>query len=223
LKNIYFRNILLSFVLAIICLSLNCQDLNRSFKPGQIWPDNEGRHINAHGGGIIFYNDTYYWFGEYRLLRSEKDRSRYGVSCYSSKDLLNWKNEGLALKVINDTSTALCPGCVIERPKVIFNKKTGKFVMWFRHELKGQGYKAAITGVAASDNITGPYKYIRSLRPNAGVWPFNFPEEHKKSKVKDSDLKSGSEEWKLAVREGLFVRRDFKGKWYPNWNLNKLK
>ena len=201
----------ITVALMLVCFSINCQDLNHSFKPGQIWPDNEGKHINAHGGGIINYNDTYYWFGEYRLPRSEKDKSRYGVSCYSSKDLLNWKNEGLALKVINDTASILNPGCVIERPKVIFNKKTGKFVMWFHHELKGQGYKAALTGVAVSDNVTGPYKYIRSLRPNAGVWPLNFPEEYKKAKIKDGDLKSWSDEWNLAVREGLFVRRDFEG------------
>jgi hypothetical protein len=100
---------------------------------------------------------------------------------------------------------------VIERPKVIYNKKTGKFVMWFHHELKGQGYKAALTGVAVSDNITGPYKYIRSLRPNNGTWPLNFPQEYRKATVKESDLKSWSDQWKVAVKEGLFVRRDFKG------------
>ena len=205
------RCILLSAFSVFICLSVSSQNLNHSFKPGQIWPDNEGRHINAHGGAIIYYNDIYYWFGEYRLPRSEKDRSRYGVSCYSSKDLMNWKNEGLALRVINDTASILCPGCVIERPKVIFNKQTGKFVMWFHHELKGQGYKAALTGVAVSDNITGPYKYIRSVRPNAGVWPLHFPEEYRKTSLRDNDLKSGTEEWKDAVRNGLFVRRDFEG------------
>jgi hypothetical protein len=192
-----------------ICLLIDCQNLNRSFKPGLIWPDTDGRHINAHGGGIIFINDTYYWFGEYRLPRSEKDKSRYGVSCYSSKDLMNWKNEGLALKVVNDSSSILNPGCVIERPKVIYNKKTGKFVMWFHHELKGQDYKAALTGVAVSDNITGPYKYLRSLRPNAGTWPVNLPAEDRKSSPGDKDLKSGTEEWRAAVKKGLLVRRDY--------------
>ena len=194
-----------------ICSSIYCQNLNRMIKPGQIWPDNLGKHINAHGGGIIYFNNTYYWFGEYRLPRLEKDKSRYGVSCYSSKDLLNWKYEGLALQVISDSASLLNPGCVIERPKVIHNEKTGKFVMWFHHELKGQGYKAALTGVAVSDNITGSYKYIRSLRPDAGVWPVNFPEEFKNSTIKEVDLKSGSEEWKTAVKEGLYVRRDFQG------------
>ncbi len=197
--------------LLLICYSGYSQDLVNSIKPGQIWPDNQGKHINAHGGGILYYNNIYYWFGESRLPRTEKDKSNYGVSCYSSKDLLNWKNEGLVLRVISDTASLLLPGCVIERPKVIYNKKTGKFVMWFHHELKGQGYKAAMTGVAVSDNITGPYKYIRSLRPNAGVWPRNFPEEFKKAKAGEETLKSWSKEWIDAVKEGLFVRRDFEG------------
>jgi hypothetical protein len=210
MKNKTKRSITISFLL-FICITINSQDLVNSIKPGQIWPDNEGKHINAHGGGIQYYNGIYYWFGESRLPRGEKDRSNYGVSCYSSKDLLNWKNEGLALRVINDTSSLLLPGCVIERPKVIYNKKTGKFVMWFHHELKGQGYKAAMTGVAVSDNITGPYKYIRSLRPNAGVWPKNFPEEFKKAREGESALKSWSKEWVTAVKEGMFVRRDFEG------------
>jgi len=202
---------IISILFLFISITINCQTTNNSIKPGEIWTDTEGNHINAHGGGIIFYNDTYYWFGEYRLPRGEKDRSRYGVSCYSSKDLINWKNEGLALPVINDTASLLKPGCVIERPKVIYNKKTGKFVMWFHHELKGQGYKAAMTGVAVSENITGPYKYIHSLRPNAGIWPVNFPEEFKKSKDGETNLKSWSDPWKVAVKEGLFVRRDYAG------------
>jgi hypothetical protein len=206
-----FKKAIISSVLGFFCILLIGQEKSTIIKPGEIWPDNEENNINAHGGGIIFYNGTYYWFGEHRLARSEKDRTHYGVGCYSSKDLVNWKNEGLALKVTEDTTSLLIRGCVIERPKVIYNKKTGKFVMWFHHELKGQGYKAALTGVAVSNTITGPYKYIRSVRPNAGTWPMNFTEGQKKATVKESDLKSWSDEWKKAVKDGLFVRRDFSG------------
>lgn len=204
------KKVLLFFCVILIEFSAVSQN-NTSIKPGELWPDTEGKHINVHGGGIVFYEGMYYWFGESRLPRGERDRTNYGVGCYSSKDLLNWKNEGLALKVINDTSSLLQPGSVIERPKVVFNKKTGKFVMWFHHELKGQGYKAAMTGVAVSDIITGPYMYLKSLRPNAGVWPVNFPEEFKSSQVNEAGLKSWSDEWIKAVKEGLFVRRDFAG------------
>lgn len=204
--------LILTAVFIINLPSINGQEkVNHLIKPGELWPDTEGKHINAHGGGILFYNGTYFWFGESRLPRGEKDRTNYGVGSYSSKDLLNWKNEGLALRVINDTASLLQPGSVIERPKVIFNRRTGKFVMWFHHELKGQGYKAALTGVAVSDNITGPYKYLRSLRPNAGTLPVNFQEEYKSATVKEGTLKSLSDEWIKAVKEGMFVRRDFEG------------
>jgi hypothetical protein len=206
------KKVILVISIILSGLSARSQDQkNMLIKPGDVWPDTEGKHINAHGGGIISYKGTYYWFGESRLPRGETDRTKYGVGCYSSKDLVTWKNEGLALRVINDTASLLQPGCVIERPKVLFNKKTGKFVMWFHHELKGQGYKAAMTGVAVSDNITGPYKYLRSLRPNAGIWPVNFTEEQKHALVREGDLKSWTEEWKQAVKEGLFVRRDYDG------------
>lgn len=202
---------ILSLLLIMISISGFSQDLNTSFKPGQVWPDNSGKHINAHGGAIITIEGTFYWFGESRLPRGETDRTAYGVGCYSSNDLLNWKNEGLALRVINDTSSLLQPGCVIERPKVIFNKKTGKFVMWFHHELKGKGYAAALTGVAVSDNVTGPYKYLRSLRPNAGVWPANMSEENRKPDANESTMKRGTDEWKKVIRDGYYVRRDFAG------------
>ncbi|NSW93277.1 MAG: family 43 glycosylhydrolase [Bacteroidales bacterium] len=206
------KKIIAAISLCLILFSLNLSGQTRKLIiPGEVWPDTDGNHINAHGGGILYYDGIYYWFGEARLPKGETDRTKYGVGCYSSKDLLNWKNEGLSLRVTNDTSSLLQAGCIIERPKVLYNKKTGKFIMWFHHELKGQGYRAALTGVAVSDKVTGPYQYLRSLRPNAGVWPKNFPEGYKKQKVVESDLKSGTEEWRKAIKEGLFVRRDFKG------------
>lgn len=197
--------------LFIVIVNAETQERNKFIMPGEIWPDTEGRHINAHGGAILFHEGVYYWFGEARLPHGENDKTNYGVSCYASTDLLNWTNEGLALKVLADTASLLGPGCVIERPKVIYNKKTHKFVMWFHHELRGQGYKAALTGVAISDRISGPYLYVRSMRPNAGVWPQNLSEEYRNKKVSEGELKSWSDEWKQAVIEGLFVRRDFQG------------
>ena len=199
------RSILLLIILPPI------QNVNGQIRQGEVWPDSEGRHINAHGGGILYFKGLYYWFGEARLPRGETDRSNYGVGCYSSEDLMSWKNEGLALRVTGDTASLLQTGCVIERPKVIYNSKTRKFVMWFHHELKGKGYSAALTGVAVADKITGPYRYVRSLRPNAGIWPVNFTEDQKKAVSDEMKLKSWTEPWKEAVKDGLYVRRDFEG------------
>jgi beta-galactosidase len=130
-------------------------------KPGALWYDENGEVINAHGGGIVLVNKTYYWFGEKRSVHASQ-----GVSVYSSKDLYHWKSEGLALAQSDDPQSDITVGCVMERPKVIYNRKTKKYVMWFHLELKGQGYKAARAGVAISDKITGPYQFLKSFRPN---------------------------------------------------------
>lgn len=108
----------------------------------------------------------------------------------------------------DDTTSLIQKGCVIERPKVIYNQKSKKFVMWFHHELKGKGYASAMTGVATSQNATGPYTWLKSVNPNPGKWPMNFSEEQKAVKF-NQKLKEWSEPWKDAVKQGLFIQRDF--------------
>jgi beta-xylosidase len=52
-------------------------------------------------------------------------------------------------------------------------------------EIKSMGYDAARSGVAISDSPTGPFKFIKSSRINAGHWPKNVLDLHKR-KVADS-------------------------------------
>jgi len=166
--NRKFFFFLLAFILLIgskVELFAQSQFKTDEFIPGALWLDTEGHHINAHGGGIVLVKDTYYWYGE---KRGDKTTSA-GVSVYSSKDLYHWKNEGIALSPVEDDKSDLTKGCIIERPKVIYNKKTKKFVMWFHLELKGQGYAAARAGVAIADRATGPFRYIESFRPNGNM------------------------------------------------------
>ena len=181
------------------------------FQPGELWLDNHGVHINAHGGGILVYRGLYYWFGEHKTEGTEGNRANVGVHCYSSKNLCDWKDEGICMKVSRDTGSLIARGCIIERPKVIYNPKSGKFVMWFHHELKGQGYSAAMTGLAVADKVTGPYTYQKSLRPNAGYWPENFSEEQMQDTTNPGHLEKGTGEWEAAILDGLYVRRDFTG------------
>lgn len=155
---------LLAILMAVLVIG-GCSKPKGVFKPGQLWLDNNGVHLNAHGGGIMIHDNTYYWFGEHKTEGKAGNKALVGVHCYSSKDLYNWKDEGVALSVVSDTTSLIVKGCVIERPKVIFNAKTKKFVMWFHHELKGMGYDAAMTGLAVSDHVTGPYQYIKSMNP----------------------------------------------------------
>jgi beta-xylosidase len=197
------------FCACLCCVVSHSRTTSVIFRPGEIWLDDQGVHINAHGGGILYHDNTYYWFGEHKA--EDSNSAWVGVMCYSSHDLANWKNEGVALSVVkNDTTSVIYEGCIIERPKVIFNSKTGKFVMYFHHELKGQGYRAAQTGIAISDRATGPYHFVKSYRPCAGYWPENMSESQKTSIVKPSDFKDrNTPEWKAAIVDGVYVRRDF--------------
>ncbi len=190
--------ILLTVLFFVSTGIINGQKKQQSFEPGEIWPDNKRVHINAHGGGILKLNDTYYWYGEHKIEGDAGNKAMVGVHCYSSRDLYNWKDEGIALSVSQDTKSEIVQGCVIERPKVIFNQKTKKFVMWFHLELKDMGYKAAKTGLALADSPTGPFQYIKSVNPNAGQWPVNFSEEQKTKQFPDK-LKPWSDEWKKAM------------------------
>ena len=118
------------------------------FHPGETWNDTNGVAINAHGGGILFYEGTYWWFGEHKIAGEEGNRSHVGVHVYASENLLEWRDEGIALAMDDSPGSQIPSGCVLERPKVIFNPASGKFVMWFHLEPKGTGYAGALSGVS---------------------------------------------------------------------------
>ena len=188
---------------------------NNSFHPGQLWPDNQGVHINAHGGGILFHDGAYYWFGEHKIAGEAGNAAHVGVRVYSSRDLYNWRDEGIAFAVSDDPKSPIVRGCILERPKVIFNPRTKKFVMWFHLEPKGAGYAGSLSGVAAADKVTGPFEFLRAFRPNAGVWPENVPAAEKfplsveeLARLGEMDLAGGPRPW---YPKQLLFRRDFAG------------
>lgn len=150
-------------------------------KPGVPLYDDNGGLIQAHGGGMLWDEKTqkYYWYGEAREtsnipehLKKYADWGwRIGVACYSSPDLHSWTYEGLALELLlNDGNSLEFPksdiaiGAVIERPKVLYNEKTGKYVMWMHIDSGDYGYARA--GVAVGDTPVGPFEYVNSYRPN---------------------------------------------------------
>ena len=137
-------------------------------KNGEIWKDIDGNDIQAHGGCIIEYEKTYYWYGEHKGRDNCPSTDRVdviGVSCYSSKDLVNWKYEGLALKADEtNEESSIHPSKVLERPKVLYNKHTRKFVMWFHADTADYVY--AGVGVAISDTPCGPFTFLGAKQPN---------------------------------------------------------
>lgn len=184
-------------------------------RPGEIWPDDSGVHINAHGGGILLHDGVYYWCGEHKIAGDAGNYAQVGVHVYSSRDLTNWRDEGIGLGVSDDPESDITRGCILERPKVIFNPRTGKFVMWFHIEFKGRGYSTARAGVAIADHATGPYRYIESIRPSAGVWPVNISDDLKKplSAEEFAALRANGKSATVQRErpEDLVLRRDFAG------------
>ena len=121
--------------------------------PGAIWPDDRGRHIQAHGGCVVFSAGTYFWFGEDRPPGLDP-AMRY-VSCYASRDLAHWAFRRRVL-ALGDPEH-LGPRRIVERPKVYANARTGKYVMYFHADGPAPGqpgdYSLARVGVAVCDTI----------------------------------------------------------------------
>jgi hypothetical protein len=134
-----------------------------SFRPGEIWPDDRGQHIQAHGGGILHKSDTYYWFGEDRGRETGRGRpAEHAVACYSSKDLLNWTFRRQVVRG-GPPEKELDTRFILERPKVYHNAKTGKYVMYVH--LDDGRYQYARVGVYVCDTVDGDYRFVHSFRP----------------------------------------------------------
>ena len=153
--------------LTLLLSIIGCLRAKADIFPGKLWPDDRGIHINAHGGGVMKYQKTYYWFGEHKA--DSTNSARVGVTCYRSKDLNSWTYCGVALAVSDEKGSDIERGCIIERPKVIYNAKSKQFVMWFHLERKGHGYAAARYGVAVSKRPEGPYTFLYSSRSCPGI------------------------------------------------------
>ena len=48
----------------ILLFTACTQPILKPIRSGEIWPDDRGAHVNAHGGGMLYHDGTYYWYGE---------------------------------------------------------------------------------------------------------------------------------------------------------------
>jgi beta-xylosidase len=91
---------------------------------------------------------------------SEKTFADGGIHCYASNDLVHWHDQGMVLHVEYDNQRSdLAHGCNQDRPKVVYNARTKKFVAYFKLYLKDHGVRTGYVGVAISDSPTGPFRY----------------------------------------------------------------
>ncbi len=137
-------------------------------KNGEVWKDVEGNEIHAHGGFILKHQGYYYWYGEDR-------RENFYVNCYRSRDLINWKfrnhilttdseMEGYRVRTKLMLKNEDGKKVNLERPKVLYNQKTGKFVLWVHFE-NGKDYTDAAVGIATCDTPDGDFVYHGHFNP----------------------------------------------------------
>lgn len=130
---------------------------------GTVWNDTNGNSIQAHATGITIdqKDGSYWWYGESLKTSNLAD---HGVNCYHSTDLLNWVNFGSVLSQ-KDVNVPGTPGpYVLERPKVLWNDKTGLYVMWLHVDSSNYGLRHV--GVATSPANGMPFKFINSFQPD---------------------------------------------------------
>ena len=123
---------------------------------GAQFTDTRGHPVQAHGAGIIKVGRYYYMLGENRNGMLFK-----AVSIYRSTDLRTWTYRNDILTAHSAPSLRVSN---LERPKVIYNAATKKYVLW-AHKEDGRTYKDAEVVVATSDKVDGAYVYQRAFRP----------------------------------------------------------
>ena len=126
-------------------------------RPGQVWLDTKGERIHAHGGSVLTVDGVHYWYGENKEFSTPGSGIwHWGVRCYSSTDLVNWDDRGVIIPPDeDDESSPLHPSQGLDRPHIIFNAQTGKFVCWVKVMTKGSVQRST---VLTADSILGPYE-----------------------------------------------------------------
>jgi hypothetical protein len=129
-----------------------------SICPGQEWLDTDGKPIHAHGGSILTVGDTYYWYGENKEFTTGLTNIwHWGVNLYSSKDLMNWKHEGIVIPPdLKDPTSPLAPASCMDRPHILYNERTKKYVCWLKiMKPDSQGMT-----VMVADALKGPWTMV---------------------------------------------------------------
>lgn len=109
--------------------------------------------------------DTYFWYGEHNYDNDPMLSSGAVMAC-STQDFKSWKFEGAMLHYdnITDMVHGFSSSLHIEKPKVLFNEITQKYVMWMI--LDNGTRDLGLAGVAVSDEPNGPFTFVRSFYPD---------------------------------------------------------
>ncbi len=201
---------------AITIMGLGTSVQAQTIQNDVFWKDTGGNFIYSQGGGVLQVGDTFYWYGvkyngavTYAANPTKKnsDTGFAGVTCYSSKDLVNWKFEGIVLKPDQ------AAGGWFGRIGVVYNAKTKKYV------LAGQGGSPSWQFgeyFATSSSPTGPFKFAR-VQPESEMTFFVnnntgdqtlFQDDDGKAYVIASNVKGRTNLYVAPLRESDFLAID---------------
>jgi len=134
--------------------------------------DTDGVWMDIHDGKVVAVDGIYYYFGGSYGFCREPDgdsgcnptsigscgfQTNHNVTLFTSKDLKNWKNEGSVFQTARDHPV---PGSILFCPKVLFNKQTKMWVLWYNW-IAGT-FDRSYYSIAVSSTPTGPFKVVNS-------------------------------------------------------------
>lgn len=139
--------------------------------------DSVAAAIDAHDGEIAQFDGVFYLYGTSYDCGYEWGNPNApfcGFKAYSSKDLVNWTDRGFLFDARTPVWQSRCNGKTYGcyRPHVVFNQKTGRYVLWINVYDNVVGYR-----VFTSTSPVGPFKEIAepklAVNPNAPAGGLN--------------------------------------------------
>ncbi len=119
-----------------------------------------GDAVDAHDGEIAQFDGVYYLYGTSYDCGYEwgnKEAPFCGFKVYASKDLKNWEDKGFLFDATTPVWQTRCNGKTYGcyRPHIIYNTKTGLYVLWINVYDNRVGYR-----VFTAKTPAGPFKEV---------------------------------------------------------------
>lgn len=137
--------------------------------------DVDGNSLDAHDGAIAIFDKTYYLYGtSYAcgFVWQQPGAPFCGFKSYSSTDLVHWKDNGFLFDAATPQWQNRCDGNTTGcfRPHVIYNARTGKYVLWFNATDNVSDYHVltSTSPIGPFTQVADPLLAVNADRPPGG-------------------------------------------------------